>query len=234
MVVPEGTPLDCSSRVPPRRGVHEHNQPLGGLIDPVAVADGCGACGTDALGTGALVASGAFTVGVVVSAGCDGRAGGVVSGLRVGVVLGVGRFGGAAGGVSHSFSRHEGVGVGVFDGVGVGVVLGVSDGVGVGVEGGVVLVLGEGDGVVFGGLHLPSLSRPLSSTHGGVSTTSRGGVLFGDFGLRGTPLSHWNPHSRRKRQVLPSLVWTVSTLYASGRGTSSGVTRGMPSSPISM
>ena len=216
-----------------------NDQPLGGPIDPVAVADGCGACGTDAVGLGVLVAPGAFTVGVAVVAGCDGRADGVFSGLRVGVAVGLSRLAVGVGAVSHSFSTHEGVEGGVLDcgGVGVGVVLGVSDGVGVGVTGGLpggVLVLGEGDGVVFGGLHLPSLSRPLSSTHGGVSMTFRGSVLFRDFGLRGTPLSHWNPHSSRKGQVLPSLVWTVSTLYASGRGTSSGNTRGMPSSPTSM
>ena len=185
---------------------------------------------------GGLIAALGVT-SIIIGLALQNAVGGVVSGLRVGVEPGVGRFGGAVGAVSHSFSTHEGVEVGVFDGVGVGVALGVSDGVGVGVAGGVaggVLVLAEGDGVVFGGLHLPSLSRPLSSTHGGVSTTPRGGVLLGDFGLRGTPLSHWNPHSSRKRQVFPSLVWTVNTLYASGRSTSSGVTRGMPSSPTSM
>ena len=94
----------------------------------------------------------AFTVGVAVFAGCDGRAGGVVSGLRVGVAVGLSRLAVGVGAVSHSFSRHEGVGVGVFDGVGV--VLGVSDGVGVGVTGGVVLVLGVGDV----GLHLASFT----------------------------------------------------------------------------
>lgn len=188
-----------------------NDQSSGGLIDPVAVGDGCGACGTDRVGVGAALALGAFTVGVAVFAGCDGRAGGVVSGLRVGVVLGVGRFGGAVGAVSHSFSTHEGVEVGVLDGDGVGVMLGVSDGVGVGVAVGVaggVLVLAEGDGVVFGGLQFASSSRPSPATHSGAGAW---GFLVGVPGLplAGTPVSHWNPHSNRNRTTSPLLVVTV-------------------------
>ena len=129
---------------------------------------------------------------MAVVAGRVGVAVGEFSGLRVGVDDGVGRGVGAAGGVSHVLPAHEGDGLGVVDGVELGVELGV--------------VEFDGDGLDdvggFGGRHLPSLSRPLPSTHGVGLLSSRGGVLFGDPGLRGLPLSHWNPHSRRNQGLI--------------------------------
>ena len=73
--------------------------PVSGSTQAVAVAVGS----TVGVGFGDLVgfgvAPGAVTLGVAVLAGCDGRAGAVVSGLRVGDEVGLGRFVGAGGAV---------------------------------------------------------------------------------------------------------------------------------------
>ena len=75
---------------------------------------------------GAEVAPGSGMTGVAVVAGVAGGAGGEISCALAGDAAGL-RPGGGVGAGWHSFSRHEGVGVGsgVVSGVGVGLGVGV-------------------------------------------------------------------------------------------------------------